>query len=493
MNKDRVKTFILISLVLSSLFLSSKIWFSEKLWSNDYNFFIKWKDQKWVQEALNKLPIFSEDESNASAIKDYLFSPLKVVVNLGEYGTVFYEESEEYENFNSLYKNVFEFFLKGSQDLRRTVVDNAEWLAVLGSRDAHFFVDYGISCDTKTIGQIMGVKDSPVASSISRFKEIIIVPGDSVSNDIVIYLKSYKDGVVNKYVFNYNKTELLSFLSSFDSVTVPKYIFSFEKDLDKKKNNRIIIDSQVLIPINKINLPMLKSHSTFKPDNYQYMGNILNTFGYSANTLRRYTEQDNTLVYVENDSTLKIHPDGIIEYKAIEKGKGLKLFSKQLVGEKNTFSLYESLTMVTDIMKKTGAVNKNLHITSDILASSDKPGVYKFTFDYFSNGIPVLVKLENDIYTHAIEVEIADGTLNYYKEYLRNYDDKQSVRIDVTVLQAVDLFLSEHGSGTEKEIKINNVYLNYIDDTSKTLKKPYWNISVEGEKRAYSITAVISQ
>ncbi len=488
MNRDRVKTFLLTFLVVSSLLLAGRIWFSEKLWSNDYNFFAKWKNQKWVQEILNKIPLFSPNESNIYILREYVFRPYKIIVNLGEYNTVFYEGSGEFDKFKSIYNVIFETILSGSGDFRRTTVDSDEWFNVLGAKEKYFFVNYNISCNTKTVGQIMGIKDSPLASSTPRFKELIIIPGDNVSSDITVYIKSVKDKTINKYFIRHDKLKLLAFLEDIDLNTVQKYFFSFEKDLDKKKNNKTVINSEVLIPLSKIDFPIIRSYTTFKPENNQILEEIINVFGYSINTLRQYKEKDNTVVYVENNSTLKVAPEGIVEYRAVEQGKGLRLYNNQMPGEKNIFYLYESLVMAIDLMEKTGALNKNLHITSDILENSDKPGVYRFTFGYFINGIPVLIKMDDNIVRHAVEIEITNGTLNYYKEYKKSYDTKQMVQIDIPLLQALDGYLSK--LDVENDINVKDIFLGYVDNGSKTLKNPHWNILLEGTKEIYSISAV---
>ncbi|UKI36099.1 MAG: hypothetical protein L6V93_19300 [Clostridiales bacterium] len=48
-------------------------------------------------------------------------------------------------------------------------------------------------------------------------------------------------------------------------------------------------------------------------------------FSFNINTARKYTEPDGAIVYVENYGSIKIHPSGYFEYKAIAPDKGVSL------------------------------------------------------------------------------------------------------------------------------------------------------------------------
>ena len=45
MKKESIKTLLLSALVVCSMVLTSQIWFNEKLWSSDYDFFSVFKDK----------------------------------------------------------------------------------------------------------------------------------------------------------------------------------------------------------------------------------------------------------------------------------------------------------------------------------------------------------------------------------------------------------------------------------------------------------------
>ena len=81
-----------------------------------------------------------------------------------------------------------------------------------------------------------------------------------------------------------------------------------------------------------------------------------------------------------------------------------------------------------DFINKIGTVKENLYLTGNVLENQNRPGRYKFTFDYYYNGLPIIINLENKDIRHAVEVEVINGTLNTYRQYVRKeYSDEVEI------------------------------------------------------------------
>ena len=100
MKIERMKTILLVVLVISSIVLTINKWFNEKLWPEGYNFFSDVKNF-----------FFSSDKEQ----KEYLFDPVEEVLKPSEIITnnsqnhVLYTKSSE--NYQSFYGEINEFFI----------------------------------------------------------------------------------------------------------------------------------------------------------------------------------------------------------------------------------------------------------------------------------------------------------------------------------------------------------------------------------------------
>lgn len=500
MNKERVKTFILVLLIASSLFLTKQIWFNEKLWSTDYNFFVSWQNNRFLK-SFAKMLSFVPEQDEASDVKNDLLNPLKYIVNVAsyeKYEKVYTSDHPMYHQITNLLADVYTKLLKGQQEIRHQRVSEQEWFDVLGSTSSYIYVDFGVICNTKMLGQILGVKDTLLSDYTKSFRESIVYSGDNVSNDIIIYIKNGEDNTVNKFYINYDKTRLDALKAKLEQLESPRYAFAFQlgfadsnKDDKKGENkiqNKILYNPGVIIPVDTIKAQIIKSHNILDIKDSQKLNKILNAFGYNTKTNRQYVEMDNTIVYTENFSTLKVRPNGLIEYKAVQAGKGLKLSKKASNSENNMPSLYESLMMSIDFMEKVGEISKNLRLTG-IVENAERPGVYTFYFDYYHDGRRVVLDLQNSDVKHAVEVEIVKGTLHYYRQLVRSYEERQTVNIDIPIIQAVDnLYRTLNVS--QGEIRIEEIYLGYTEDGSGMPKLPQWFVRLYNNETPYKVSAV---
>jgi len=492
LKKEKLKTIILILLIANSLFLTNQIWFSKELWSHDYNFFVKWRDWKWVK-VLSKINI--NDESNPITM-EHFFYPRKVVVNNGNYRNVYSHGDNRFFELNNEISSIFNTLLKGEKVKSEQSTDE-EWLNTLKGKS--FYIDYGVKINAKILARMAGYKDSSVLSQIDSVRDFIVAPGDMITNDIVLYIKDSERNSVIKFFMNYDKSKLTGIIEEFVSNSKPNYTFSFEQKFDKvnpdkKVEQKAILDPEILIPV-KIEASQdirIKSINTL---NMNKIDKILKSFQYNPNTTRKYIEADNTIVYVENYSMLKIHPSGLIEYTETDEGKGMLLLPEsaddtQAVptvlpseGGSNTLSLYESFSRVIAHINKVWDNNEFLFISSDIVENANKPGVYRFTFDYYYNGMPVIIQCDNengqqDVLRHAIEVEIINGRLKSYRHYLRNFEEVSRAEKEIMpVILALDNIYKSF-KPDQSEVKIDDVFLGFWENDTDVILQPRWGIRI---------------
>ncbi|MGE4284152.1 MAG: hypothetical protein AB7G87_10575 [Clostridia bacterium] len=481
MKRDKIKTLILVLLVANSLFLTSQIWFSKELWSQDYNFFANWRDNIVIDSIRQVMPWMAKEGQENIRLQDNSYMPQRIVVNYGNNRAIHVNGNNIYNDYLEEVSKMLEMLFKGEQELRyRQIESKDEWLDALKQKS--IYIDLRAPYRTRHIGQFFGLKETPLSNHLKELKELIILPGEPTSGDIICYIKNNQDGSVFKYYLKYDKSNIHQLLQKYASSVSASYRFSFELGFDKKQNSKLQVDSFVLFPFSKQQASALKGTNPIDMEND--IKDILRVFKYSTNNLRKYTELDDTVVYVENDSTLKIHPNGLIEYDAIQEDKGL-LLSRFLSSEENALPPFrQSVGMAVNLMNSIqGADYIQL---SSATEDSSKPGSYKFTFNYFYEGLPVRMKLDNIKLNDAVSVEIINGRLKSYHHYVRSYQPVKNVGIDAPVPYVLDnIFKLINNS--QNEIKITDLFLDYEEHGTEEILEPQWGIKIEGNKNIFTM------
>ncbi len=516
MKKERMKTIVLILLIISSLFLTSQIWFSKKLWSEDYNFFVNGIKPFKIQTIIRKV-FPGKKETVEFSIENLAYSPQDIIVSFGGIRSKYTPQDKEYKNFLEELFMCLNALFKVETEHKYVSVDTEEWLSSLKSKS--FYMRFSTNYKIKQLGQLFGVHDTPISSYIKDIEEIIIVPGDSATNNVFIYMKDFENGTIIKFSLSYDKTNLNKKLSEYQekASAETRYKFSFELDYHKKTEfTNFTIDKEVLIPLNSLKQQIIRSNNPIKSD--FDIKNILKTFKYSVNTLRRYVEMDNTIVFIENYETLKIHPEGIIEYNVIGDGKGVQLNKMKNINEKDTdsvssikkqqtnkdinnYSMRESLDIAVNFIKGMHGDNDQDIKLVNINEEANKQGSYEFEFIYSYNGLPIknIWALKNEgktgtktsgRYEPAIKVKIVNGSIKNYYHFVRDYNIEKQVEVKIPIPNVLDNMYKEIDT-KDKDIKIKDIYLTYDDDDKAETMQPQWAIKLDEYEGTITIMADI--
>jgi len=86
MKKENVKNYVLTILIISSMLLTGKIWFDEKLWPEGYNFFSVIKEKF----------AFGSGKITSSLTKETISFPKTLIVNNVEKRSIYTSDSESF-------------------------------------------------------------------------------------------------------------------------------------------------------------------------------------------------------------------------------------------------------------------------------------------------------------------------------------------------------------------------------------------------------------
>ncbi|MBR5504701.1 MAG: hypothetical protein IKV73_00130 [Clostridia bacterium] len=455
MKIERLKSILLVLLVISSIVLTVNKWFNEKLWPEGYNFFSDVKKH------------FVQDQSATSSFDpvEEILKPAKIILNNSGNHVLYTKSSDEYNDIFAQIKSALKLL---SQSESALASDDAEWNENLKRKSCYF--SYPVEYDSGYFFYQLSHKYSGPVTSVCEF---ILSKDSRVSTIFYMYVRDASTGVVHKYRLTYESDVLDYFIDNAVSASDGTDYYSFELNFDSEAENsveeHIVIDPDVLINISQKQILSIGEQNIFidvasKPQIYN---DILHSFGYNTSTIRRYTEPDNSMVFVENYGTLKLHTDGIIDYKSLNSAQGVAL---------NGDSVYECInSCITFVNDVTGALGLSdvlyYEISSDIKDAKSKSFI--LNFDYYINDCKIV--FSNDVHSlnHAITVEVSDGKIISYKQICKDFFTMPYPITYPSAIDAIDMLEAEADSYTGK---ISDLFMAYTFDMEKALWNPQWFI-----------------
>ncbi len=458
MKKQNLKTYVLIALIISSVVLTGKIWFNEKLWPEGYNFFA----------VITDYFSFDDDDFVSSLTKETISFPQSLVVTNTEKRSVYAADSD---SFKAMVPDVKELLRLALESSEKIAIGEQDWSQALKTQSIH--VTYPVAYDSKLFLNILGsYKTDDNSIPVKEF--IISSPVAATGADV--YIRRYDTAEIFKTSVIWERQRLADMINTYALDSIGDLSYSSELNFDKADTSagtqqKVLIESNVLIVLNKRLSHMLEEfnplyHHEFNTD---VVDSLLTQFGYNVSGARKYTERDNSIVFVENYSTLKLHPNGLVEYKAVDASKGIDL------GSGNDF--YEGLLGCVDFVNRMwGEVLPsealNINISSDVIDT--KTNSFRLTMDYFADGAQVGIDLpqstSHQSMNHGVEIEVVGGKIISYRQVLAYFKSVNMATNGTSAIEALDKLMA--GANMEGQV-IRNLYPIYIADGT-SYRKSAW-------------------
>lgn len=442
MNKDRVKSIILIVLIIFNLMLAEKILVNKKLWPLGYNFF----------------SIRTASKKDDYSIIGHLALPERIIVNTG-YQSSRFEYLRSSRDFDEIYAAADEVikraFSKPIKSVSPVSADN--WYSALTGKS--LYLSYPCKFSAQNFAGLMGLPSTE--QSFKGFSDIVI--GETGS----VYISDTEDGLF--YKIDLTSPEIAPIIEAVLAEEADKAVINYSFDLNFDKDfgdQKTFLSPMIPIYSAPVEAEVIISSNPLLRDgeiNQKAIDGILAAFSINPGTVWRYTEADGSLVFVENTGVLKISPDGILSFTAT--GSGISLSSSS----QNT-----SFT-VSDVAKLVGNVNMgadcdtDMYITSPLISDS----ATEFTFDYIVNGIPVRF---ND--TNAASITVENGCITRYTQILRRYTPGGYSEYSPLYIEALDNIIARYRDSMS-QINIIKMFPAYIDTMDMGEKFPDWFIEID--------------
>ncbi len=474
--KERIKSFILILLVLCSVGLTSVTWMEERLWPEGYSLFANFKTLPIIRNFFGEM--YSEPLENLKKAR-------KIVIADGNgKSSVFYNSDKAFDDVYSDIGTLINGFMSGEIPVsEQSLLTRENLRQMLNEQVMYAYVSYPVASTPQLFGRLMGVSDSESLSGVSAVRDFFILPTGSESLELLAV--DYEGTEVYRYELSYGGTDRL--ISSFTSYVANvdlehNCMLALEMNLDIADGNeavkmKTVLDSFLVLDsastaTNK--RPEITGHNPLGADSGA-AERAIERFGYNPESIHRYVDGEGTRVYLENDSMLKIYRNGIIEYEATDPEHGILLSGDG--------SLYESLNSAIrfagDVYSSSSGADFKVNVSGDLLY--EPSGVMTFVFDYYFSGTPVTadISLGTEKMEHAIEITVEGGYITKFKMLVREYEETGNDVDMMTVYEAIDKIALMYSESTEP-IHVADIFMSYAEDGKSGIVSPVWTGYADG-------------
>ncbi|MBE7030235.1 MAG: hypothetical protein E7409_02275 [Ruminococcaceae bacterium] len=347
--------------------------------------------------------------------------------------------------------------------------DSAQWENALQSKS--IYVEYPVAFDTAIFASILELELSPTPAA-KLVREFIISGADTVSSAVTVYVRDAGTGQVYVAPVRYDKQQLISMIDTYATDSIGDHRFSVELKFndaggginDGQVQQSVVLSPNVLLALREQPYPMVKETNLLFDHEYkeELVQNILIAFGFNTSGIRRYVESDNSLVYVENYGTIKLHENGWMEYRALDAEKGFALSAES--GATQYDSFISAIDFVNSLWEEAvPGIPLNLNLSSNV--TDEKNKAFSVYLDYSAGGAKI-----SDPVSHAIEIQIVNNRIVSYKQKFAYFETTDEMARYSTAIDAINLLLSQQRPDVTQ---INDIFMVY-DFSGSTLWRPTW-------------------
>ncbi|WP_427340522.1 two-component system activity regulator YycH [Caloranaerobacter sp. DY30410] len=455
MKKDRAKAFLLVSLILISIFLTQQL---------------------WIEFPFTLIPSLREDKDKGlryNYILSDVISPEKYLINFGGSYTILYSGKRDdlWLKIRSYLKGIFQ-----NEELSYKEIDETEIIKNDVKKSINLF--FADDIPTYMLVKVLNCKpSSSIYSSIENVRNIYIYLG---RNPYIVL----SNGINHIKIYNI-KVDTSILIDTLDKI-------ERENVLEYYSIRMWGIDKDVYIPINTSSLsyiiPYVYVNNEMNTENYLSMESVAKSFfGEDLGYARKIVETDGSVIFLYGQKGLKISKNGLIEYfNTLDEN----------VTERN---LFISLNKAVDFITNHLGWPEEAYLSSieEIEYKGNKG--YRFRFAYRVNNLTIYA--DKDKFSSPIEIEVFNKNVKSYKRYIRTISkieykkfSKEEVLPPEKVIEA-NLSMIKADVAKKNNLKIEEInnfmilsliddiklgYFDYCDKKYKQKLIGVWVIDVNG-------------
>lgn len=457
MNKEKVKNWILIGLVLLSFGLTTQLWLSVP-----------------IDKIIPEEQAFSGQDSKEDYDLSSFVLPQYIVVNFGgQSHTKLINDSSNGRVFIEIYQEVskiLEHIFTSEQDIAFSQVQLEEWIAARESKSIE--VDYRWAFDLSIFREVFGRGKAREGIPIAGIKGIIV----SLGRDGAVYIYDGVKGAVYKSERPYVNASLNRLADRLEERDPVKYWSLREIGYSE--------DSSFYVPLDmsSFNLPVGTAVKELDTDAQAILDAQASGFFSDMSMVRKITEMSGSFIYTDSQSALlRIDSSGFMEY----------MVYSYAGGDKNRTDINSAIDAALKFINVHGGMPEQSYLEEirEVIENDYRGHLLKFNYAY--NGLPFFRR--GDLETSAIEVTVVEGKVVKYTRNIHHITKARIVQKPLLYpVEAADVVAGAIGGASETKSLpvILDMYLGYCIDTEGTKEYrafPVWHIKTED--RAFIVDA----
>lgn len=418
--RERIKTFLLISLVCISLLFTKRL---------------------WIELPNQMFSVFSRNDEayTASYLLSDMIIPNKYLLNFNEKNhTLFYDDSKHglWTNSRMTLSGIL-----GSKDIKIVDLSNDEFLTYNGERSISFY--FPDKVNTYILAKALDVKNpNVIVDTIPNVNNIYIYLGKEDS------FFAFSDG--EKHIAVYDKsidvTNLRAQVTTIEEAKNYNYYRSMREAYK--------IDNDIYIPSNEMinTLPEVYVENEIRNLNEEEKKELAKKFfNKDIDYIREIVENNGSTMYIYNTKVLKLNVNGTLEY------------FHPLEQEIKKKSLYQSLSTAAEFISKNVGVPKGMYLAKVQEIEVDNSSGYNLTFRYRVRGIPVI--LGNEM-VDFVQIEVFNDHVRSYKHFIRKDMNKpvDNIPSGEKMLSSFDVMDMNKDFIVQRYLEENNISLENAEE-----------------------------
>ncbi|MGE5328179.1 MAG: two-component system activity regulator YycH [Deltaproteobacteria bacterium] len=467
LNAGRMKTYILVFLIITSMILCGSLWFE------DYHGFSTFLARIGNIDFSKLIGIGKEDIQTRY---EKIILPTKILVNNGDEGHwILYPSNQEHDKLWKTAKNLMKSTISDGQ-AKLNIVDAAEWNGLLSKSSIVMYFDYPIG--KEIISMLYKLDEKKIKEESSNLNAIAIT---RFGQNVILYTRTLKNGceTFRKYYFAGNdQVTDKDFEQIFNNSSLIKYA-SLKEALPNVSLN-LKFQDDVFLPIfnfsderrKSLKLGKVEFFPELSPNDNKKIDEIVDRF-FSGKDYSKFIKKDGTNIFIdENNNTLKIFADGFLEFESLQP-------------DNKGFDFKQAMNQALSAVEEYGGT-ENLFV-SDI-KMTEKQAIFRF--DYAVNGIPVNCSRGRDLSNQesAVEVIITPEQIKYKRCY-QSFKMLQGEYTFSSEIESIINAVFANAGYVKGDIEIKDIKLEYrITEQSKNNNLPVWLVCFKSDGNIKNIT-----
>lgn len=421
MSRGRVKTILLTLLVICSFLFAAQNWFGEGLWPQGQTPFV----EAGFFSFLGNLFDGGEEQVTLSAYAA-LTDPEWIVANRqGSQKELYTSADPSYADLNGLGEELLSALFSGTRTATPIEGGQEAYRAML--RTQSLCLHYRTPMPIPLLCRVLSLPESAL-ENIQVVEELLFLPSESSATACTLAAIDAQTGNAMTFDFPFAPDRLRSAIER--NTREDSYLtYAFEINLGQE-NTAAPLSPMTAISMEPVVTPIL----SVSPLQTSVTESVLPLFGYNPQTPKRYTEADDSQVFLDRKSQLRIASDGAVEFVSDTDAQGLRLTESS-----EPHAILQALLNLAESIDHAAFDGEN---EGQLVITSDLTDLSTVTMDYVCAGRPIRL---ND--GAAVTATLSGGQLVSYRQQLRNYRKTTETATAPDVLSAIDTLLEEQTAG----------------------------------------------